>query len=71
MRQGDCQDSAIPLADGRRRQLARVPPRASVSTDYVPESQFDRTGIWFRTSRGWTAEYDNDSQWKRGPWTGG
>ncbi len=105
MRQGDCEDSAILLADwltasgykarvatgqhqggghawvvvwagghsyvleptGGRGNYRRVPPRASISTDYVPASQFDRTGIWFRTSPDWTAEYDNDSQWKRRP----
>ena len=109
LRQGDCEDTAILLADwltaagyktrvvlgnhaggghawvvvsaggrsyvlettGGRGNYRRVPPRAALSTDYVPEAQFDRTGIWFRTSPGWTAEYDDASQWKRGPWVGG
>jgi transglutaminase-like putative cysteine protease len=53
---------------GGRGNYRRTPPRSTVTTGYVPEAQFDRTGIWFRKSKGWTPDYQDPSDWSRGPW---
>ena len=106
-RQGDCEDTAILLADwlgamgcraravtgrvkrgghawvvlrqdgrdyilettGGRGRLRRTPPRAAVLPQYAPNIQFDRTGVWFRRRNAWTADYFNDKEWAKGPWT--
>lgn len=52
---------------GGRGNYRRVPPRAAVSTGYVPRAQFDRSGIWFRTSEKWTSDYHGKDRWFRGP----
>jgi predicted transglutaminase-like cysteine proteinase len=50
---------------GRHRSS---PPRSTEMREYVPEIQFDRTGVWFRTSNAWTWDYSSQQEWKRGPW---
>ncbi|NOZ19830.1 MAG: hypothetical protein GXP25_01945 [Planctomycetes bacterium] len=53
---------------GRGGKHRRMPPRAEVLTDYFPYVQFNRTGVWFRTSNKWTGDYRSDKEWARGPW---
>jgi hypothetical protein len=53
---------------GERAGHVRMPPRAESMTTYVPRVQFNRTGIWFRTSSAWTGDYQNTQLWSRGPW---
>lgn len=67
---------AVVRAEGRdyildpdpARASHRMPPRATVLTDYVPHSQFDRRNIWFRAGPEWTADYQDASLWIRAPW---
>lgn len=46
----------------------RTPPRAELMRDHVPRAQFDRDGLWFRTSTEWTGDYQDQAQWRRDPW---
>ena len=44
------------------------PLLSATATGYLPRIQFDRTGIWYRTSDDWTPDYSSHEQWKPGPW---
>jgi transglutaminase-like putative cysteine protease len=54
-------------ATGGRGNYRRVPPRTEFATDYQPQVQFDRAGVWFRTSGKWTGEYYEGGEWSRAP----
>ena len=45
----------------------RVPPRAEARPEYFPETQFDASGVWYRTGQGWTADYRDPDAWAAGP----
>jgi len=52
---------------GGAKRYRRIPPRAEMLTLYFPLVQFDRSGVWFRRSNGWTADYAKESDWAKNP----